>query len=74
MIPWSQYFHFVTTGPLTITGVLYPRVRDFSMVRSNEQELFMQGMRRAWAKLYKLSLEQRSSSYIKSSVVVVVAT
>ena len=29
MIPWSQNFHFVTTVPLTRTGVLYPRVRDF---------------------------------------------
>jgi len=29
MIPWPQNFHFVTTVPLTRTGVLYPRVRDF---------------------------------------------
>ena len=29
MVPWSQNFHFVTKVPLTRTGVLYPRVRDF---------------------------------------------
>ena len=29
MIPWSQSDHFVTTVPLTRTGVLYPRMRDF---------------------------------------------
>ena len=28
-IIWSQNVHFVTTVPLTRTGVLFPRVRDF---------------------------------------------
>ena len=28
-IIWSQNIHFVTTVPLTRTGVLYPRMRDF---------------------------------------------
>ena len=28
-IIWSQNVHFVTTVPLTRTGVLYPRMQDF---------------------------------------------
>merc|ERR1712030_48291 len=28
-IIWSQNVHFVTTVPLTRTGVLYPHMRDF---------------------------------------------
>ena len=31
-IIWSQNVHFVTTVPLTRTGVLYPRVQDFLVI------------------------------------------